>query len=160
MQLDTRRLKRYDLANMPELRIVRRMVREHGYEYPIIMVEGRTSDGLRIRKRFKSEEEARSWKGIREIQALNEHSEFHPVVTKLTQQQITEAENAFNRLGTRYSLTSALDFFLKHCCEPDVILSLEDALARFLEAKAGHIRDRSRVQLKSTLSQFKEFSEN
>ena len=93
MQLDTLRLKRYDLANMPELRIVRRMVREHGYEYPIIMVEGRAPDGLRIRKRFESEEEARSWKGIREIQALNEHSEFHPVVTKLTQQQIAEAEN-------------------------------------------------------------------
>ena len=47
----------------------------------------------------RAEEEARSWKGIREIQALNEHSEFHPVVTKLTQQQIAEAENAFNRLA-------------------------------------------------------------
>jgi hypothetical protein len=57
------------------------------------------------------------------------------------------------------SLTSALDFFLKHCCEPDVILSLEDAMARFLEAKAGQIRDRSRVQLKSTLFQFKELCE-
>jgi integrase len=136
------------------------MVREHGYEYPIIMVEGRTADGLRIRKRFRNEETARTWKSLHEIQALNEHSELHPVVTKLTQNQIAEAENAFSRLGTRYSLTSALDFFLKHYCEPEVVLSLEDARARFLEAKAEQIRDRSLIQLKSTLFQFKEFAEN
>jgi site-specific recombinase XerC len=160
MHLDTQKRKRYDLVDMPELRIVRRMVREHGYEYPIIQVEGSTADGRRIRKRFRNEEAARSWKGLREIEALNEHSELHPVVTKLTQDQIAEAENAFSRLGTRYSLTYALDFFLKHYCEPDVVLSLEESTDRFLEAKAEQIRDRSRIQLKSTLSQFKEFAEN
>jgi site-specific recombinase XerC len=160
VNLDTPKRKRYDLANMPELKIVRRMVREHGYEYPIIMVEGSTADGLRIRKRFKNEEAARSWKGLREIEALNEHSELHSVVTKLTGDQIAEAENAFSRLGTRYSLTSALDFFFKHYCEPDVVLSLEDSTDQFLEAKAEQVRDRSLVQLKSTLFQFKEFAEN
>jgi site-specific recombinase XerD len=41
-----------------------------------------------------------------------------------------------------------------------VILSLEDSTDQFLEAKAERVRDRSLVQLKSTLSQFKEFAEN
>ena len=152
--------KRYDLRNMPRFQIVRRIVRDHGYQYEAIWVEGRGSDGERIRKRFRTEEAARTWKGLREIEALNEHSEFHPVVTKLTGEQIAEAENAFRRLGTRYSLTSAIEFFLKHYCEPDVVLSLEEAAEEFLKAKTGQIRDRSRVQLKSTITQFKEFSDN
>jgi hypothetical protein len=70
-------------------------VRDHGYEYEAIWVEGRSANGERIRKRFRTEEQAQTWKGLREIEALNEHSEFHSVVTKLTGDQITEAENAF-----------------------------------------------------------------
>src|SRR6516225_832324 len=160
MHLASTQRKRYDLRNMPRFQIVRRIVRDHGYQYEAIWVEGRGSDGERIRKRFRTEEQARTWKGLREIQALNEHSEFHSVVTKLTQEQIAETENAFRRLGTRYSLTSAIEFFLKHYCEPDLVLSLEEAAAQFLEAKTGQIRDRSRLQLKSTITQFKDFAGN
>src|SRR5215469_6116384 len=152
MHLATIQRKRYDLRSMPRFNIVRRIVRDHGYLYEAIWVEGRDLNGERIRKRFKTEEQARTWKGSREIQALNEHSEFHPVVTKLTQEQIAEAENAFRRLGTRYSLTSAIEFFLRHYCEPDVVLSIKEAAAQFLEAKTGQIRDRSRLQLKSTIT--------
>jgi len=152
--------KRYDLRNMPRFQIVRRIVRDQGYQYEAIWVEGRGSDGERIRKRFRTEEAARTWKGLREIEALNEHSEFHPVVTKLTESRLQKPRNAFRRRGTRYSLTSAIEFFLKHYCEPDVVLSLEEAAEEFLKAKTGQIRDRSRVQLKSTITQFKEFSDN
>jgi site-specific recombinase XerD len=145
---------------MPKFRILRRMVREHGYAYPVIIVEGRTADGTRVRKRFRDEETARTWKNLREIQALNDHSELHPVVTRLTQAQIAEAEHAFGRLGSRYSLTTALDFFLRHYSEPEIVLSLEEAGARFLEAKAEQIRGRSLVQLKSTITQFAESAHN
>jgi integrase family protein with SAM-like domain len=160
MHLAATQRKRYDLRNMPRFQIVRRIVRDHGYQYEAIWVEGRSANGERIRKRFRTEEAARTWKSLREIQSLNEHSEFYPVVTKLTQEQIAEAENAFRRLGTRYSLTSGIEFFLKNYCEPDVVVSIEEAAAQFLEAKARQIRDRSCLQLKSTITQFKEFAGN
>ncbi|MBV9129794.1 MAG: hypothetical protein JO298_05335, partial [Verrucomicrobia bacterium] len=89
---------------MPEFKIVRRIVREHGYEYPIIMVEGQGPKG-RIRKRFRNEQEARNWKALQDIKILNLHSELHSVVTKLTQAEISEAEALVARLANRYTLT-------------------------------------------------------
>ena len=118
MQADTIRVQQYNLADMPEFTIVRRMVNEHGYQYPIVMVEGRDSGGKRIRKRFKSEEDARTWKGLQEIKALNHHSELHSVVTKLTQAQIAEAEALVARLSTGYTLTQVGDYFFQHFHQP------------------------------------------
>ena len=160
MQVDAPKLKRYDLAVMPEFKIVRRMVREHGYEYSIIMVEGRKPDGRRIRKRFKNEEAARTWKGLQEIKTLNEHSELHPVVTKLTGSQIAQAEALVARLSDRYTLTQVGDYFFQHFHEPDFKISLSEASVKFRGAMEGVIRDRTLIQLKSTLGQFEQFMGN
>src|SRR5271166_422563 len=146
MQADTVKVQRYNLADMPpEFSIVRRMVSEHGYQYPIIMVEGRTPAGKRIRKRFKSEEEARTWKGLQDIKVLNRHSELHRVVTKLTQDQISEAEALVGRLSDRYTLTQVGDYFFQHFHEPDFKISFSEASVKFRGAMEGVIRDRTLV---------------
>jgi site-specific recombinase XerD len=160
MQADTFKVQRYTLADMPQFTIVRRTVNEHGYRYPIVMVEGRSADGHRIRKRFKNEEDARTWKGLQEIKALNQHSELHPVVTKLNQAQIAEAEAIVVRLSDRYTLTQVGDYFFQHFHEPDFKISLSEASVKFRGAIEGVIRDRTLVQLKSTLGQFEQFMEN
>jgi site-specific recombinase XerD len=160
MQADTVKVQRYTLADMPQFTIVRRTVNEHGYRYPIVMVEGRSADGHRIRKRFKNEEDARTWKGLQEIKALNQHSELHPVVTKLNQAQIAEAEAIVVRLSDRYTLTQVGDYFFQHFHEPDFKISLSEASVKFRGAIEGVIRDRTLVQLKSTLGQFEQFMEN
>lgn len=160
MQADTVKVQRYNLADMPEFTIVRRMVNEHGYQYPIVMVEGRDSGGKRIRKRFKSEEDARTWKGLQEIKALNHHSELHSVVTKLTQAQISEAEALVARLSTGYTLTQVGDYFFQHFHEPAFKISFSEASVKFRGSMEGVIRDRTLVQLKSTLGQFEQFVEN
>lgn len=152
--------KRYDLRSMPELRIVRRIVRDHGYQYEAIWVEGRGSDGERIRKRFRTEEEARTWKGLKEIESLNAHSQLNPVITKLSAEELTEAEACFNRLKGRYTLSDAVSFFLKHYCEPDVVFTLREASQQFLTAKGEQVRDRSIIQLKSTVKHFEQFAQN
>ena len=136
------------------------MVNEHGYRYPIVMVEGRDSDGKRIRKRFKSEEEARTWKGLQEIKALNHHSELYSVVTKLTQSQISEAEALVARISDRYTLTQVGDYFFQHFHEPDFKISFSEASVKFRGAMEGVIRDRTLVQFKSTLGQFERFVDN
>ncbi|MBV9642889.1 MAG: site-specific integrase [Verrucomicrobia bacterium] len=159
MQVDTTKLRRYDLAVMPEFKIVRRIVREHGYEYPIIMVEGQGPKG-RIRKRFRNEQEARNWKALQDIKILNLHSELHSVVTKLTQAEISEAEALVARLANRYTLTEIGDYFFQHFHEPDFKISLSEASVKFRGAMEGVIRDRTLIQLKSTLSQFEQFMEN
>ena len=103
------------------------------------MVEGRDSDGKRIRKRFKSEEEARTWKGLQEIKALNHHSELYSVVTKLTQSQISEAEALVARISDRYKLTECIDFFLQHFHEPDFKISFSEASVKFRGALEGQV---------------------
>jgi hypothetical protein len=49
---------------------------------------------------------------------------------------------------------------LKHFQDPDFKITIQDASVKFRGAKEGVIRDRSLIQLKSTVGQFERFAEN
>lgn len=67
--------------------------------------------GVRIRRNFKTREEAASEKAALEIKAEHAASGLQTVVTCLTTEQVREAESALRRLaGQPRSLTAHLDY--------------------------------------------------
>jgi Phage integrase, N-terminal SAM-like domain len=130
------------------------------YRYEFWHVQGTDLDGKRIRKKFATREDALDWKNLKEIELLNGGRKLHSVITVLSEQQLKEAEGCFSRLGERYTLTQAVDHFFRDYREPDFRISLSDASVKFRGAMEGQIRDRSLVQLKSTLGQFERFADN
>jgi hypothetical protein len=130
------------------------------YRYSFWHVQGVETDGRRIRKKFSTRQAALDWKNLKEIELTNGSRKLHSVITGLSDQQIKEAETCFGRLGDHYTLTQSVDFFLQHFHKPDFKISLQDASVKFRGALEGQVRDRTGIQLKSTLGQFERFMDN
>jgi hypothetical protein len=135
-------------------------LKQHGFSYETWEVHGYRADGTRIRIRCKSEDEARIKKSEEETKLINAERAARFIQTRLTAAQLSEAEACVDRLFPKYTLTEAVDFFFKHFHAPDFQISISDASAKFREAKEGVIRDRTLIQLKSTLKQFERFTDS
>jgi site-specific recombinase XerD len=133
--------------------------REHGTEYQTWMVDGYVN-GKRIRIRCKDEAEALMRKSEKETEAINAERSSRFIQTRLTTAQLNEAEACFDRLAPKYTLTEAVDFFFRHFHQPDFQISISDASTKFRTALEGQVRDRTLVQLKSTLGLFERFTDN
>ena len=140
---------------MNSLKISKRTRKEHGYSVEFWQVTGVDSDGQRIRKRFQDRGEALKWMSLRDVSLLNDTAQLHSAVTVLSPSQVKEAEAAFSRLGTRYSITEAVDFFVKNHCEPDFKINVHTAFEKCSDAKKVEgVRPKSLKQFESTLNQF------
>lgn len=133
----------------------RRLGRSYRYEF--WHVQGTDLNGNRIRKKFATREKALDWKSRKEIELMNRGRKLHSVITELSDEQIQEAQACFIRLGDRYTLTQVIDYFFQSYQMPDFKISLLDASVKFRGAMEGQVRDRTLVQLKSTLKQFERF---
>ncbi len=92
--------------------------------------------GVRIRKNFKTREEAAAEKATLEIKALQNASGLRPVATALTEPQVREAEAVFRRLGDNARpLSFYVDFALANYREPEKQKPLADAVADYVAAK-------------------------
>ena len=92
--------------------------------------------GVRIRKNFKSKEEAAAEKAVLEIKAEQDASGLRSVTTRLTNAQIREAESVYERLTTRpRSLGFYVDFALTNYREPALDKSLPDAIKAYLSIR-------------------------
>jgi hypothetical protein len=81
-------------------------------------VDGRLND-VRIRRNFKTLEEAATEKAALELKSLQIGSNLQAVTTCLSEEQVREAEAAFRRLaGNDRSLAFYLDFALANYREP------------------------------------------
>jgi len=99
-------------------------------------VDGRIN-GVRIRKNFKSREEAAAEKAALELKALQSTSNLRSVATTLTEDQAREAEAIFLRLADKpRPLSFYVDFALSNYREPENQKSLKDAIADYNKAKA------------------------
>src|SRR5258708_16386714 len=143
-----------------EISIKRVELKQHGFSYETWEVHGYRGDGTRIRVRCKSEDEARMRKSEEETKAINAERSARFIQTRLTAAQLSEAESCFDRLVPKYSLTEAVDYFLKHFHAPDFTITVGEASTKFRAAMEGVIRDRTLIQLKSTLGQFERFTDN
>ena len=98
-------------------------------------VDGRLN-GVRIRRNFKTQEEAAAEKATLEIKALQLASGLRGVTTCLTEDQVRDAEAVFRRISNRgHSLLIYVDFALTNYREPAFQKLLTKAIAEYIAAK-------------------------
>lgn len=93
-------------------------------------------NGVRIRRNFKSQEEAAAEKDALRVKALQLDSGLHSVTTALKTEQVRDAETAFRRIADRpHSLLFYVEFALSHYREPATQKPLVDAIADYVATK-------------------------
>jgi hypothetical protein len=98
-------------------------------------VEG-SLHGVRIRRNFKTQEEAAAEKAALEVKALQMASSLRAVTTSLTEVQVREAEDAFRRLdGRSRSLLFFLDYALANFRDTQQGKPLSEAVAEYVASK-------------------------
>ena len=98
-------------------------------------VDGRIH-GLRIRKNFKTRSEAGAEKAALDIKAIQADSGVRTTTTRLTDEQLHEAEAAFRRLASApKSLDFYLDYALTNYRAPEREITLEAAVAAYFGTK-------------------------
>lgn len=134
--------------------------RKNGVEYTAFQVQGWSEDGKRQRRQFKTEAEAKLFISEKTVALLN-NVPIHTVATRLTPEQIAQAESAFSRLADRATLDEAISHFLAKAAPPEKAVELRPAIRDFLIAKEQSGRRAQTVrQLASTLNRFHEFAKN
>lgn len=132
---------------------------KNGTTYTSWQVQGWKEDGKWQRKQFKERKKADRFVAKKNVELLNA-VKLHDVTTKLTHAQVEEAEAAVNRLGERYSLGDAVEYFLTHFAEPEDPTTFQEAIRQFGYGKeAEGLRPQSLRQLDSTLKMFRTFME-
>lgn len=92
--------------------------------------------GLRIRRNFKTREEAGAEKAALELKALQATAGFRPATTLLSDDQLREAEAIFRRLaGHPRGLAFYVDYALAHYREPDREMPLANAVTAYIQAR-------------------------
>jgi len=92
--------------------------------------------GKRIRKNFPTRAEAKAEADTLEIQRLQGETGVRPTVTRLTEDQLHEAESVFKRLsGKARSLSFYVDFALTHYRESAGEKKIVDAIADYVALK-------------------------
>jgi len=93
-------------------------------------------DGRRIRKNFPTRAEAEAERQSLEIQLLQAESSVRPSLTRLTEDQIHDAEAAFRKLkDAPRGLLFYLDYALANYREPEHQMALADAVTDYLATK-------------------------
>ena len=92
--------------------------------------------GLRIRKNFKTREEAAAEKATLELKGLQTTAGMRPAMTFLPDEKLRQAEDAFRRLeGRASSLLVYLDYALANYREHDQRKRLDEAVAEYYATK-------------------------
>ena len=92
--------------------------------------------GLRIRRNYKTREEAAAEKSVLEIKALQAAAGLRAVATVLTDDQVREAEAVFRRLsGKPHPLSFYVDFALSSYREPEHQKPLSAAISEYVSTK-------------------------
>jgi len=107
----------------------------HGFTYCTFRLSG-WLNGRRIRKDFKDREEALGEKNRLEVEAANVGGEIRPLNTRLSADQLGDAEAAFRRLQDRgHSLLFCVDFTLANYRAPEHDQPIEAAVDEYLASK-------------------------
>ena len=108
-------------------------------------VEGRMPDGERVRQNFSEKADALARKAELEIEALNRPGGVGFKQTRLTDEQLTQAEAAFLKLDGQ-PLVAAVDFYLSHARPKGVEITIKKAVDGFLEANQTQKKLRPRTR--------------
>lgn len=127
-------------------------VRDHGFDYVTHQVVGYLN-GQRVRRKFKTRDGALGELNRLQVEAANGAGAVRAVNTRLTQEQIMEAEACFQRL-TGKPLSLAVDWFLTTYRPPNAEIALETARDSFLADRALHVRTFALRDYRRTLAVF------
>lgn len=114
--------------------------------------------GVRVRRNFKTREEAAAEKQSLEIQAIQGAAGFRAATTTLTDAQLRNAEDAFRRLeGRSHSLLFYLDYALSNYREPSQEMPLSEAISAYVVFKTKELERTliSSVQVRSIKDELK-----
>jgi integrase len=111
----------------------------------VFRVIGRTPKGEQIRRNFRDMREAIGFKAELEIAALNATQAVTLKRTRLSDDQLAQAEAAIQKLeGTSHTLIQAVDFLLRNWQPSAVAKTVKDAATEFIVDKQGQkLRPRS-----------------
>jgi hypothetical protein len=126
-----------------------------GYEWTTHRVEGRDDNGKRIRRCFKDRKKAEAFVTAMRTKLLNAQTAVTTAVTRLSPDQLKQAEAAFARLGTRYTLDQAVTYFVQNYAAPDEVVTVERAVAEFSLGK-DDVRSNTLRNVKSTVQRFRD----
>lgn len=111
--------------------------KEHGVKYRTNLVCGYLN-GQRIRKKFRSREDALGELNRLQVAAANSDGDVRPVNTRLTPEQVAQAEAAFQRLaGT--PLPHAVEWYLANYRPPLDSVPVETAISEFMRDREGRV---------------------
>ncbi|OAM87916.1 site-specific integrase [Termitidicoccus mucosus] len=97
--------------------------------------------GERVRKNFKTREDAIAERAALELRLLQSQSNLRGASTFLTEAQLREAEAAFLRLEkARRPLTFYLDYALANYREPEAALKIADAIETYMKARKEDVQ--------------------
>jgi integrase len=93
-------------------------------------------DGKRFRKNFPTRTEAEAERQVQEVQLLQRETGIRAAATRLTDEQLHEAESVFRRVtGHAHPLSFYVEFALANYREPVTQKLLADAVTEFLVTK-------------------------
>lgn len=93
-------------------------------------------DGKRFRKNFPTRSEAEAERQVQEIQLLQRETGIRAAATRLTDEQLHEAESVFRRIaGRTQTLSFYVEFALANHREPVTQKILPEAVVEFLVIK-------------------------
>jgi len=135
-------------------------VRPYSYEkngifYTSYLVQGWKEGGKWKKREFKDEEKAKTFAALKEIEIKNKGRAVRMVNTSMDDGQVKEAETAFEKLGKSYSLSDAVEFFLKNHRAPDFTIPFAEGIKIYLDdCEDGGVRPRTITGKKSVRSLF------
>ena len=99
----------------------------------VFRVGGYKSDGARVRENYSTQEEAIGRKAELDIEAANivTTTATRMKATRLTDEQVKDAERAFAKIGSR-SLLDAVEFYITNYREPVRQIYVADAVQQFI----------------------------
>lgn len=133
--------------------------KKNGKAYSAWRVKYRDEKGKVKQKQFGTEREARIFAGDELRNELNRDAELTSTTTRLTREQVREAESLLLSLGDRYTLTQAVDYFLKYHVPAEVEISVADAVSKYVRHREADNATRARtlVQIKSSTEMLKDY---
>ena len=142
--------------NPNTLKVVTRTLKGgDGYEWTTHRVEGRDENGNRIRRCFKDRKKAEAFVTAMRTKLLNAETAVTTAITRLTPDQLKQAEAAFARLGSRYTLDEAVTYFTENYAAPDEVVTLDKAVREFSSGK-DDVRANTLRNVKSTVQRFRD----
>lgn len=143
------------MSETPEIKlwIKRARMSEKGVSYETFRLLG-WIDGKRIRKQFKSRDEAEGEKSRLEIEAANKESGTRTLNTRFTAAQLADAEAAFGALAGQATLSGAVQWYLANFKPPVTDVTLPIAKIAFIADRKPHVRPPTLRDYEGTLDAF------